>query len=143
MDEDEQGVVSPAPSEERANLATVGLLLRRKRAQLELSLWGVEAWTEGRLSHSVLSRIEAGKVRPTPPTIRRIAEAYELPYDALANAFGYASPAQQERGIQRLKQITGEPTDSNYWGDPGSPEWIGRVHTFQEETARKREDDSH
>src|SRR5438105_3809175 len=71
---------------------TLASVLRKARIAAGLKLRGVEAQTK--ISNAYLSQLETGKAeKPSPDVLRKLAELYEVGYDVLLSAAGYAAEA--------------------------------------------------
>ncbi len=89
--------------------------LKKKRNLLKLSLRN--AADKIGISHSYLSNLEKGidprtgsPIKPTPETLKLIADAYELDYDSLMKLAGYLTDKEilditKEYKYKRLKPI--------------------------------------
>ncbi|MGP8174513.1 MAG: TIR domain-containing protein [Terracidiphilus sp.] len=73
-------------------LESLGDVLRKTRTDAGLTLRAVEAETS--VSNAYLSQLETGKAEnPSPAVLRKLAELYEVPYETLMRAAGYAPDA--------------------------------------------------
>jgi transcriptional regulator with XRE-family HTH domain len=84
---------------QEAALASVGPRLRTLRAQRGLTLAGVAEATG--ISVSTLSRLEAGRRRPTLELLLPLARAYQVPLDELVDAPATGDPRIHPRPIVR------------------------------------------
>ena len=71
----------------------IGVYLRSLRDTRSLSLRDVEKKTG--VSNAVLSQIESGQVkRPSPTTLYKLAELFDVPYEELMSRAGYPMPSR-------------------------------------------------
>lgn len=77
----------------------LGRLLKKRREELGFTLREVQ--DKAGLSNAYLSQIENGKVsQPTPSTLRKLSDHYEVPYNRLLELAGHPIEAGQVKLVQ-------------------------------------------
>lgn len=72
-----------------------------------------EAAARAGLNHGYLSQLERGRVaQPSPRVLRKLAEAYEEPYEVLMQEVGYLTDGPLTPNQARALQVIGEPTEA-------------------------------
>ena len=87
----------------------LGLVLKARRNNMELSLSALSREMGGSPGESFVSRIESGSVTPSALTARRMAEALQLPADVVLPAAGHATEDQMKKAYEQLRQLVGAP----------------------------------
>lgn len=95
-------------------MANYGKYLKSIRLQKNLTLRDVEAKTG--VSNAYLSQLETGKVRqPSPSTLYKLAELFEVAYEDLMGKVGYPVPkaapqsqSDQMKAHNRLGKLSSE-----------------------------------
>jgi len=101
---------------------TLGTYLRTLRGSL--SLRTVAEKTGGKLSHSYISDLEKGQsrrgniIKPTPETLKILADVYSTNYDHLMKLAGYLKDDDQPQEIDLGEQIEDKTKILKYQGRP-------------------------
>src|SRR5882757_8680234 len=72
----------------------LGLLLKKARQDVKMSLRDVEEATGKEVSNAYLSQLETGKIsKPSPHVLYTLSTALDVPYEALMERAGYIVPS--------------------------------------------------
>lgn len=95
---------------------TVGRQLEQARTSRAWSLRDAEKASG--VSNSYISQIERGDVEPSPDVLRKLAEAYSVPFAVLMEAAGYLvkrSEPKEETKVPAFVFSAAEELDSRDW----------------------------
>ena len=82
----------------------IGIYLKSLRDTRNLSLRDVEKKTG--VSNAVLSQIESGQVkRPSPTTLYKLSELFDVPYEELMGRAGYPTPSRHVGEAQSANSV--------------------------------------
>lgn len=86
-------------SRQRRAVTEVGRQLEQARLSLGWSLRHAER--ESGVSNGYISQIEHGDAEPSPDVLRKLADAYKIPFEVLMEAAGYISRRTESRDESR------------------------------------------
>lgn len=93
----------------------LGSILVELRQATGLTLREVEEQTHRAVSNAYLSQLENGRIKkPSPNVLRRLAEAYPVPYESLMEKSGYLLPSdgvgrpRKRRALFAIDDLTAE-----------------------------------
>ena len=86
----------------------LGLLLKKARQDVKMSLRDVEEATGKEVSNAYLSQLESGKItKPSPHVLYALSTALGVAYDSLMERAGYIVPsATRARGMKHGRAAT-------------------------------------
>jgi transcriptional regulator with XRE-family HTH domain len=88
--------------------SALGVLIRKARQDVGMSLRDVEKATNKEVSNGYLSQLESGKIaKPSPRILHAISQALSVDYEALMQRAGYLLPTTKRvKGLKHGRAAT-------------------------------------
>lgn len=88
--------------------SNLGQIIRKARADLQMSQRDVEEATGKEVSNAYLSQLESGKItKPSPHILYALSTALAVPYETLMERAGYIVPsAERSEGVKHGRAAT-------------------------------------